>query len=508
MTNYYRRAIDAINRGRRFATHDVWHIGRPGEEIPHGFIIKQVRVSIVLLQNLVQDALLLRAAALTFATIFAIVPFLAITIFVMQTFHIDQELYRQVSQRLEVQLDAKLALPDSEADGGDDLGEDSAIQDLKRVVLRLYSQAIGESEDEKPKNGGAQDEKLINPVEFIFDYALSGSKIESIGLAGLMFVVVAVFGFMMNIESSFNTIWGLKRSRSWYRMFSDYLAVLLIMPFIVITVVALAAALESDNIRARLGPFAFTLIVILYAIIWLAFTALYFIVPNTKVKFRYALLAGIIAGTLWCLLTAGYLKFQFGLPRYQTLYSTLASVPILLMWVYVSWVILLFGAELSFAYQNEKTFAMERLGQGASYAYREALALRTMIEISKHFEQGIPGVSIQQSAEQWNVPTRLLNDTMDCLEDANLVTACATEPVTYQPARPPEKTTVGDIISALRESGREPSLLREDEACGNLFKELSAMDSDFHKTTIVNICEQSVPELPLADELPEDSTTA
>jgi membrane protein len=275
---------------------------------------------------------------------------------------------------------------------------------------------------------------------------------------------------MMNIEDSFNKIWGLRRTRSWYRMLSDYLMILLVLPFAVAGMLSMTAVLESPSLAARLGPFASGLRGVQYFSTWLAFTVLYFVVPNTRVKFRYALLAGVVAGTLWTFLSLAYVKFQFGLPSYSFLYSTFAQVPVLLMWVYCSWLVLLFGAELTFAYQNERTFAMERFTEMASYAYREALGLWTMIELGRRFDAGLPGLSAEAAAREWNVPSRLLNDTLGQLEDARLAIRSASNPPTFQPSRSLDKVTVYNVVACLRESGREPSQLREH----NSFKEMLA----------------------------------
>ena len=103
MTEFSQRLLDALDRGKRFVTHDVWRIGGTGDEVPYGFVIRQVRVTILLVQNLVRDALTLRAAALTFATALGIVPFLALTFFVIQTFDVDTAVYEYLSDILEGQ---------------------------------------------------------------------------------------------------------------------------------------------------------------------------------------------------------------------------------------------------------------------------------------------------------------------------------------------------------------------------------------------------------------------
>jgi membrane protein len=294
-------------------------------------------------------------------------------------------------------------------------------------------------------------------------YAEDAASPGTLGLMGVWFILTTVFGLMRNVEDSIQRIWGVKETRSWFYMISTYLLVALIVPFVAAGALGINAALGNERLVEQLGPFSFTLRVVQYTIIWGAFTVIYYFVPNTKVKVRYALLSGIVAGTTWNLTAWLFWKFQFGLERNTVLYSSLALVPVMLMWIYVSWIILLLGAELTFAYQNEKTFALERFADKANFAYREAVGLRTMFEISRRFDEGEDGISSEQAAQAWNVPARLLNETLANLEESDLVRACATEPVTYQPARSIDKIKVGDVIRALREAGKDPSLLREDE---------------------------------------------
>jgi membrane protein len=248
----------------------------------------------------------------------------------------------------------------------------------------------------------------------------------------------------------------------------------------------------SETVRSELGVFGFLLPSIRYVVIWAVFTAMYWVIPNTRVKFRYAVLGGVVAGTLWLLTSAAYAKFMFGLPRYSVIYSSVALFPLFLMWVYFSWIILLFGAELSFAYQNEKTFAMERLSAGASQAYREALGIRAMTEVAQRFETAQPGLVSAESAREWGVPTRLLNDTLETLTETGLVQKCATQPITYQPGRSVDKITVGDVVRALRDSGREPSDLRADPDLRPILDEVNGVDNSLMNTSLADVIQQDL----------------
>jgi membrane protein len=494
MTSPIRRLRTAIEDGHHFITHDIWHLGQPGEEIRGGFLIQQLRVVVLLLRNFFEDQLLTRAAALTFATMFAIVPLLAVLLFVIDTFELDKQVGDYIVQELGGMLEADTQTFDYKNEIGnlvfgavlqDDEGLDEILErqraslenpqgsmtlaelkDVHHQELVDHFKAQLDPEGNQPEEEvtlkAEQQAQLVEMKDKVFDMATQGSNPKSLTIIGVFFVMATLIGLMKNIEMSFNRIWGIKRSRSWYRMFSDYLIVLLFLPFLVVGAISVTAVLESDVLTDKLGIIAVPLQGVKHLGVWLTFAAVYFAVPNTRVRIRYALIGGFVAGSLWSLLTYGYIQFQIGSAKNSLIYSVFAQVPVLLMWIYSSWVILLLGAEITFAYQNEKTFALERLASGASYAYREALGLRIMLELARRFEAGTAGLAVTEAGETWNVPTRLLNDTLDELEEVGLVARCATEPVTFQPARPTDRISLGDVTSALREAGREPSELRED----------------------------------------------
>lgn len=439
--NRFRRmlqdAAEALQRGRRFVTHDVWHIGGPGEQASPGIIIKHVRVAILLVKGVLKDDLLLRASALTFATALAIVPFLALMFYIIHTFNVEKPVVDLLSTVLGSTVE------DVAVSGGVD-----NLFSTRQFLLDLFRpvQSTGE-----------------NPTAMIISLA-EKSATGTLTLAGLVFVLTTVFGMMMNIEGSLNTIWGIHRRRSYYRAFANYIKIIVLLPFLVVAVLTVQAVLQSPTSPLQIGPMRYLLHWSQYVVSWLIFTAFYYMVPNTRVRFRYSLLAGIIAGTIWSLLSLAYVKLQYGLPRYSLVYAEAAQIPVLLMWAYLSWLTLLAGAELSFAYQNVSTYAMERFVENASYAYREAVGLWAMTELCRRFDAGDPGLTIEEAAMKWNVPSRLLNDTLRLLEEAHLVTRSASDPPLYQPARSLDKIAVGDVVQSLREAGSDPSELRRDPA--------------------------------------------
>lgn len=486
------RIADALTRAKRFVTFDIWDIGHPGEEVPNSFLAKQARVMVLLVQKFVQDQLIVRAAALSFATALAIVPVLAFVFIIITSFNLGGGLYAYLGDRLnetldnvsatwtrimpggdEAEADGPAAAAESDggeiaADEGGAVSEDggaspaAAQEELAaknheafRKLLGTLLQGVGES-------NGAEGADVVGWIEE--QAAKSAANPGAVGLAGLVFFLATSFGLMRNIEQAFMSIWGAKRRSSWFRTLSDYLAVTLLLPVVAIGVIGISAALTSETVTDRLGPLAVLFQSLRFVLIWFAFAALYAVVPHTQVKWRYALVGGVVAGTAWVLLSMAYVHFQIGVANYSLVWSTFAQVPVLLMWVYASWIVVLFGAELTYAYQHERTFAMERWAQQASYAYREAVGLRAMLEMGRRFEQGLPPLDAHKAAEEWNVPTRLLNETLHALKEGGLVTECAGETATFQPGRSLERVGIDEIMRVLREAGKEPSALRDEPA--------------------------------------------
>lgn len=542
----------SIERGQRFITHDIWRIGAPGEEVPAGIIIKQIRAAILLARGLIEETLLLRASALTFATLLFLVPFFAMMFYLIQTFNLGDHIYDKVDERLtqavvsirnlteeakesdsEVVVEdvvgdvvfhgTAVVLNESASEGefglseGEIAGEGHAnekivtegesLESEGEAVVAESSVLVVERPKRRPEESDARlkqeligwvfpifneeqsitnDPAYENPVKLLVRFAEQGaSSPHAIGVSGLLFILSTVFGFMRNVEYTFNKIWGVSQQRNPLRVISHYMMITLLLPFVAAVIMGISAALESQYVVDILGPFAIGLRGTQFLILCLTFTLMYFFIPNTKVYFRYALLGGIIGAALYMLNSWSYVKFQTGLARYTLFFSTFALFPLTLMYIYFSWLILLFGSLVSFAYQNEKTFAMERLADHATFAYREALAVRLMIELARRFRCGYEPITVREAAEGWNVPTRLVSEVLDSLVTAKLVIACATTPVCYQPARSPQSIKVIDIINAVRESGQDPSLFRKDREYGHLYTGIdtalpAVMNSDIH----------------------------
>ncbi len=497
MKRWWTDFFAALRRGHRFVTRDVWHIGVPGEQIPHGFIIKNVRVVILLVRGVTDETLLLRASALTFATILFLVPFLAFMFAFIQTFNLGDQVYSQMSETLNSHLNqfAEIVRADSTTEAtatpvapAAPPSESAALENN----AKLWGDLIETLFPGWRSLHTAAGEDTADPVQIVVQIAERGATNPgALSIAGIFYVLTTVLGLMRNVELAFNGIWGVKRARGALRTISDYLMITLLLPFVAAGVLGITAALAAKSdmpailaLAARGGQ---------VAVICFTFSLIYFVVPNTRVLFRNALLGGVVAGIMWTLLSYAYINVQFGLARYALFFSTFALFPLLLMWLYLSWLVLLFGSLISFAYQNEKTFAMERLAERASFAYREALAVRLVLEMAARFKRGSAPLEVAPVAEAWNVPTRLINDTLDDLSNAGLVSACATEPISYQPGRAPGTVRLLDVLQALRQRGEDPSLLREEPAFRELYTTVDEAREESLHATVDTLADRYVP---------------
>ena len=516
--SYIRRANAAWKRGKQFIRHDIWYIGKPGETIPSGFFIKQLRVGILLVRGLMEETLLLRASALTFTTLLFIVPFLVFMFSFIQTFHLGDQIYSKISgwvdHRIEQVVDvvrgsheeksAEENTPVTPSEEDEEVPEEDPMLTKAETPPPDVetspdpaSVTTGSTDSDKrladdimrtllPSfTNGDDDEDLADPVAFIVGLVEEkATDMKTLGLTGLMYVLITVLGLMRNVEWSFNKIWGVAETRNLLRSLSDYLMITLLLPIVAAGMLGITAALTTNEM---LGNFSIVLRGSQVLIISLTFSLLYYLVPNTTVQIRCALIGGLVAGIAWTLTAWAYVTFNVGLAKYTFFFSTLALFPMLLFWIYLSWLILLFGALVTFAYQNEKTFALERLSSKASYAYREAVAVRLMVEMARRFSDSEAAFSVGELAEAWNVPSRLIHEALEILVDARLVTVCSTKPATYQPSRATDKIHICDVIRALREHGEDPSELRDEATYRTLYEKLGKPDITCLNATVADI---------------------
>lgn len=282
-----------------------------------------------------------------------------------------------------------------------------------------------------------------------------GGLMASVALLMLFWSVIQLFSA---IESAFNNIWEVKTTRSIARQWSDYLAVTLIVP--ILWIVAYATGSHLEDVLQDTWYFNLLSHLLSMIFMWLMFTLLYLIIPNAKVKFTSALTAGIVAGTAFLLFQWGYVYLQKSMTSYNAIYGSFAALPLFLLWVQISWQILLIGGELSFAFQNITRFGEEHEWQRISYDQRRKVMLATMLIIVRHFRHQGGALSAQEIRRELNLPTRIINDVLFRLTKAGqLIDARQSKDereVSYAPAYDISRMTLYGVLSAVENHGDNP----------------------------------------------------
>ncbi|MBK5273589.1 MAG: YihY family inner membrane protein [Desulfuromonadales bacterium] len=323
---------------------------------------------------------------------------------------------------------------------------------------------------------GDSEETISHLISYV-----NNTNFKSIGAIGLLVLVMTAISLLEHIEKAFNTTWGVRETRPFARRFSDYLSVIVVGPILIMIATSLTTSLQNQGVVLWLLQreyFGETLLVLFrllpYVSIWVALIFLYIFIPNARVKFRSAALGGIIAGTTWQIAQWGYFHFQVGVANYNAIYGTLSAVPIFLVWIYTSWLIVLFGLEIVYAHQFHEHLMPDMLGQnGATTA--DELALAVLIQVGSCFHSGGTPPDAGFLAEESGLPLHTVEDTLESLaEEGFLVRTDSSQPG-WVPAREPSGILVADVLVSLRGTGnssvnRPPALAAAGElisSCGD-----------------------------------------
>jgi membrane protein len=281
----------------------------------------------------------------------------------------------------------------------------------------------------------------------------------ALGSVGVVTLFITVLSLMSTIEQAFNTIWRVRFPRKLARRFSDYLSVLLVGPVLVFAALTITATLQSNSfVRTLLAlePFGTVMLIMLrivpYVTLWGAFTFSYLFIPNTRVRLRSALIGGLVAAILWQTVGWGFATFVASSTRYYAIYSSFAILLLFLLWLYVGWVIVLLGAQVSHAHQHIRFYYGHRENLARSPAGREKLALQLLLLIGRNFHQGLSPMSITDLANRLQLPAVLIKDFLEMFQQSRLVLPLADEE-TFVLGRAAEKIRIKEILDCVRTSG-------------------------------------------------------
>lgn len=269
---------------------------------------------------------------------------------------------------------------------------------------------------------------------------------------GILILLWAVYSFFESVETAFNQIWNVKRSRSITRKFSTYITIIVLIPVFIVCNSGLHLFVNSS-----IGDSLF----VQFIISWVLFTWMYMAIPNTRVRFLTALIPGILMGTLFKLLQMLSVYLIAMLSRTSIVYGAFASIPILMTWLQYTSLLILIGAEMSYAIQNNAEFEYESELNSMSRRYKDFIMLYLLMVIVKRFENSEAPLSAKELALRDHLPIRLVNQLMSRLVETGLVRETYSEPDEerrYQPALDTHKITVGMVIERIDAQGTEAFL--------------------------------------------------
>ncbi|MDX1581726.1 MAG: YhjD/YihY/BrkB family envelope integrity protein, partial [Alphaproteobacteria bacterium] len=307
----------------------------------------------------------------------------------------------------------------------------------------------------------------------------------SVGLALLFYTIISL---MRKIESAFNYSWHISRGRAFAQGFTNYISIILIGPVLVFSSLGITASIANDPLVERLSeqPVIETLVIwggrlLPYLMVVLAFTLLYMFMPNTRVRARPALIGAAVAGLAWHLSGFGIAELFANSP-FQAIYSAFFTLIIFMIWVYLSWLILLFGASLAFYVQNPRFAMVGHRDYQLSSRFREAMALAVMKLVGERFEAGKENTSADDLSRDLGVPSAAVQWALDSLLNSHLIIETAGEPHGYVPSRSPEFIRLTDVLDAVRAAGESnlPFLkrLREDKQLADLIDSIEQGQKD------------------------------
>lgn len=322
-----------------------------------------------------EDACSLRASALTYYTVLSIVPVLAVAFGIAKGF-----------------------------------GYDGALEENFRYLLKDH-QAIAD--------------KI---VEFV-NTLLEQTKGQIIAGVGLVVLLISAGMLLRNIEGALNNIWQVKKFRSFSRMFADYLAIIICCPIFFVLSSSLMFFLLSELARAirsiGLSDYGNPVVYMLFYgsplfFSWVLFSFVYAFIPNTKVRIQYAVLGGVLAGTLYQIGLMGFLIFQYKLSNYGAIYGSFAALPLFLVWVQLSWMILLFGGEFAYHASIRHEEHRENLTNGLRVTPSQ-VALLTAFLCLKRSKDKAPPLSADDISKELGLEKVIVNELLDSLLHSNLL---------------------------------------------------------------------------------------
>jgi membrane protein len=339
-------------------------------------------------------------------------------------------------------------------------------------------------------------EEVMNRVVAFAHSLLDNTKGGMIAGIGIVFLLWTVIKLLSHIELSFNDIWDVEKPRTYGRKFSDYISIMLISPILfflassvtVFITTQIKVITQKVVLIGMFSPFIFFMLKFIpYGLIWILFILLYILMPNTKVNFSSGLIAGVIAGTVYQIVQLVYVDFQIGMARYNAIYGSFAALPLFLIWIQLSWMIVLFGAEISFAYQYVDTYDFEPDRRLVSPAFKKLLSLHITRLIISTFSKGETPLTAYKISQTLEIPIRLVQQILDELVEievlSNTTRKSNNDVMFYQPARSIDLITIKYVMEAMDQKGVNNIPISQTDELTSLTNALKTMNDEIEKSS-------------------------
>lgn len=462
---------------------------RFGSEKEDGFSLESslnhferfVHFWVLVCRSFVRNRCPVRASALSYTTLLALIPMLAVAMGVASIVlknegearirHVIQSFVDNVIPTPGAKAGTPAAAPQTSTNISDALTapqfDSSTFQGVYHGANTLDSSILGSSNSTpttlSSSASAAEVKQNVSKQasEVIYDFAQK-SYSKTLGITGVIFLLLTAILTLTRVEETFNDMWGVTRGRDWWSRITNYFFTIIVGPVLLISAVGMANGQNFAKTRDVLEaiPFIQTIFSTYLPVIIICFTfaMLYKLVPNTKVDFGAALVGGTLAGLAWNSYNhLGFLLIS-SVSSANAIYGGLAVIPLLMGGLYVVWLTILFGAQVAYAFQNRAAYLQDKLAENVNQRGREFVALRLMTCIGQRFNRGQKPVTIREISAELGIPSKLVQQVLQTLLAAQLVVEIAGVEAGYSPARPLDTINCHDVLVAMRAThGQEPA---------------------------------------------------
>ena len=390
---------------RQFITDTIWKVNLKSLPLWKRMLVSVCRFVYLIVVDLANGQLNLRAMSLVFTTILSFVPLIAVSFSVLKAFGVHNQ--------------------------------------IEPALLKLFAH-LGDKAPELTNN-------IIGFVDNV--------EVGLLGTLGIAFLFYSVISLLTKVEEAFNYTWRIHKTRTLAERFSNYLSVLMVGPVLVFAAMATTASLLNNSVTQELAsiePFGvmlqFVTKLIPYAFIIFAFTFVYSFVPNTKVRFIPALTGGIAAGVLWQSVGWLYALVIAQSSTQTAIYAGFAILFFFMTWLYLNWLILLVGSSVAFYRQYPEYLLAKNQSVSLNNRDREHVGLNVLLMIGENFYHKNPPMTVEDIVDDMVCPKQSIEDVLQCYEEAGILKSVVSIEPAYLPATPLENLTVADAYMALRSS--------------------------------------------------------